>query len=183
MKYQSVPVPEDLIETMNKTDSSDNKIQINHFDSDHSIVRDDHPNNNNDESQTPSNDKDNSEDGGHGKLDSSQQLKDLKSNKIVNHEDQVILTKESNNSTRVSVTGLTSTSTFLQGLFLLYLHKTIINILCLHHLYKGISTVVYLLSSLQMSLQENILRCIYKDISITVHLLSVLLTSLRCKVL
>ena len=187
-KYQSIPVPEDLIETMNKTNSSDNKIQINHFNSNQSVVWDDHSNNNDDDSQTSSNDKDNSaEDGSHSELDSSQQLKDLKSNKIVDHEDQVMLTKESNNSTSVSMTGLTSTSTFLQCLFLQYLHKTIITILCLRHLYKGISTVVYLLSSLQfflqISLQENILRCTYKGISTTVHLLLSLLTSLRCKVL
>ena len=58
-----------------------------------------HSNNNDYDSQTPSNDKDNSEDGTHGELDSSQQLKDLNSNKIVHHEDQDILTKESNNST------------------------------------------------------------------------------------
>ena len=38
MKYQSVPVPEDLIKTMKKTDSSDNKIQIDHFDIKQSIV-------------------------------------------------------------------------------------------------------------------------------------------------
>ena len=31
MKYQSVPVPKNLIKMMNKTDSSDKKIQINHF--------------------------------------------------------------------------------------------------------------------------------------------------------
>ena len=31
IKYQSVPVSEDLIETMNRTDSSENKIQIDHF--------------------------------------------------------------------------------------------------------------------------------------------------------
>ena len=84
---------------------------------------------------------DNSEDKSHGESDSLQQLKDLKSNKIVDHEDQVILTKESYNSTSVSVTGLTSTGTFLQGLFLQYLHETVITILCLHHLYKGISMV------------------------------------------
>ena len=32
-KYQSVPVPEDLIEEINETDSYDNKFQVNHFDS------------------------------------------------------------------------------------------------------------------------------------------------------
>ena len=39
MKYQSVLVPKDLIKAMNETDLSDNKIQVNHFDSNHSIVR------------------------------------------------------------------------------------------------------------------------------------------------
>ena len=51
----------------------------------------------------------------------------------------------------------------------------------------GISTVIYLLLSLQLSLrvslQENILRRIYEGISATIHLLSSLLTSLRCKVI
>ena len=46
MKYQSVPVHEDLIKTMNKIDSSDNKIQIDHFNIEQSILRDDHSNNN-----------------------------------------------------------------------------------------------------------------------------------------
>ena len=78
MKYQSVPIPEDLINTMNKIDSSDNKIQIDHFDSDQSIVWDNHSNNNDNDSQTPNNDVDNSEGGSHGKSDSSQQLNDLK---------------------------------------------------------------------------------------------------------
>ena len=71
-KYQSVSVPEDLIKTMDKTDSSDNKIQTNHFNSNQSIVWDNHSNNNNNDSQTSSNDKDNSEDGSHNELDSSQ---------------------------------------------------------------------------------------------------------------
>ena len=71
---------------MNKTDSSDNKIRIDHFDSNQSIVRDDHSNNNDDDSQTPSNDKDNSEDGSHHELDNSQHLDDLKSDMIIDHE-------------------------------------------------------------------------------------------------
>ena len=41
-EYQSVPVPEDLIEAISETDSYNNKIQVNHFDSNHSIVQDDH---------------------------------------------------------------------------------------------------------------------------------------------
>ena len=90
-KYQSVPVPKDLIKGMNKTDSSDNKIQIDHCGSNQSIVWDDHSNNNNNNSQTPSNDQDNSEDKSHGERDSSQQLKGMKSNKIVNQESQILL--------------------------------------------------------------------------------------------
>ena len=36
-EYQSVPVPEDLIEAINETGSSNNKVQVNHIDSYHSI--------------------------------------------------------------------------------------------------------------------------------------------------
>ena len=111
----------------------------------------------------------------------------MKANKIVGYEDQDILTKASNISTSVFVTGLTSIGTFLQCLFLQYIYETVIIILCLRHLYKGVSMVVYLILSLQLSLQmspkENILRRIYKGISTTVHLLLYLLTFLRCKVL
>ena len=57
--------------------------------------------------------------------------------------------------------------------------------LILRDLYKGISTVVYLLFSLQLSLQvslqENILCRIYIDISTTAHLLLSLLTPLQSK--
>ena len=163
---------------MNKTDSSDNKIKINHFDSNQSIVWDDHSNNNDDNSQTQSNDKDNSEDKSHGELDSPQQLKDLKSNKIVDQENQILIYVESGNSTSVSTnnhTGLTSTSTLIQGLFLQYLHKVVITILCLRPLYKNISTIMYILSLLlvflPVSLQKDILHHLYAGISTIVHLL------------
>ena len=83
------------------------------------------------------------------------------------------------------MTGLTSTGTYIQGLFLQYIHKTVIAILCLRHLYKGIYTVVYLLWSLQLSLrvslQEYILRRIYETISTTVYLLLSLYISLQNK--
>ena len=161
MKYQSIPVPKDLIKSVNTKHSFDNKIQIDHFNIEQYILRDDHFNNNKYDSQTPSNNENNSQDGSHGELDISQHLKDLKSNKIVDYEDQFILTEESYTHTSVSMTGLTSTGTFLQGLFLHYLYKTVITILCLRDLYKGISTVIYLLSSLQwsvqVSLQENMI--------------------------
>ena len=57
----------------------------------------------------------------------------MEPNKIVHQEDQIILTKGSKNSTSVSVTGLTSTSTFIEGLFIQYLHKAVITIFCLRH--------------------------------------------------
>ena len=43
---QSVHVFEDLIKRMNKTDSSDNKIQIDHFDIQQYVVQDNHSINN-----------------------------------------------------------------------------------------------------------------------------------------
>ena len=70
MKYQSVPVPKDIIETMNKTYSYDNKIQSDHFNIKQSVVQDDHSNNNEYVSQTQSINKDNSKDRSHSKLDS-----------------------------------------------------------------------------------------------------------------
>ena len=90
MKYQSVPVPGDLIEPMNKNCSSNNKILVDHFDIEQSIVWEDYSNNNEYykyEIQTPNNNNDNSEDGDTDELDTSQHLNDLISDKIVNHED------------------------------------------------------------------------------------------------
>ena len=111
----------------------------------------------------------------------------MEANKIVNQKDQVMLIKASSNSTSVSTTGLIRTSTFVQGLFLQYLPKAIITILYLHHLYKGISTVLCLLLSLQISqqvsLHEDIIRHLYKGIFTTVHLLLSLIKSLRYEVL
>ena len=117
MKYQSVPVPEDLIELTNKTVSSNNKIRNDHFDIKQSVVREDYSNNNKYDSQTPNNNKDNSEDRDTDELDNSQHLDDLESNKIVDHEDQVILTKDSYNSTSVSMNGLTNIHTSLPSFF------------------------------------------------------------------
>ena len=109
----------------------------------------------------------------------------MESNKIVDHGNQILLLVGSSKSTSISMkyNETTNTSSFLQGLFLLYLHKTVITILCLqlsltvsvhkdirHHLYKGISTIVHLLSSLPESLRNGILQ-------------SSLLTSLQSKLL
>ena len=95
MEYQSIPVPEDLTETINKKCSSGNNIQINHFDSDRPVIQNFHSDNNNDDSLTPNNDKDHFDNGNRGKLDSSQQLSDLNSKKVFDHEVQDILTEES----------------------------------------------------------------------------------------
>ena len=91
----------------------------------------------------------------------------IEPNKIVEQKNQILITVESRKSTSVYVkyTGTTSTSTFLQGLFLQYLHKTVITILSLQ-------------PSLPMSVHDNILRHLYKDIYTVVHLLSCLLASL-----
>ena len=110
----------------------------------------------------------------------------MESNKVVNQENQILLYVGLSNSTSVSAnkhTGLTSTSTLLQGLFLQYLHEAVISILHLHRLYKKISTVVYLLSllqvSLRVSLREDILHHLYKGISTIVQLLLSLRVSLE----
>ena len=152
MTYQPIHVLADLIKAINETDSSNNKIQVNYSDSNHYIVQDIHSNNNKDDGQTPHNDKDNSKDESHDELDSSPQLIDMKPNKIVNQENQILLHMGSSNSASVFTTQLTSTSTRLQGLFLQYLHKAVISILCLRHLYKGISTTIHLMLSLLTSL-------------------------------
>ena len=123
MEYQSVPVPGDLIETINKTDSSGNNIQINHFDSNQPVNQNYHSDNNNDDSPTSSNAKGNSDDGSCGELDSSQQLSGLKLKKVVDHMVQNIMTTESSNSMSVSLTRLTKIGTFIPSLFLQCLYE------------------------------------------------------------
>ena len=70
----------------------------------------------------------------------------------------------------INPNGITNTSTFLQGLFLQYLHEAVI-------------TIVYLQSSLPVSLHEDILRHLYEGISTVVCLLLSLLTFLRSEFL
>ena len=163
MNYQSVPVPEDLIEPMNRTESSNNKIQVDHFDIEQSIVQVDYSNNNEYESKTLNNNKNDSENKDTDELGNSQHLDDLMSDKIVDHEDKHILTKESYNSTSISVNGSTNINTpilslFLQcvyelrGLSLQYLHKTVITILYLLCIYEITSIDEHILSSLRVSL-------------------------------
>ena len=67
-------------------------------------------------------------------------------------------------------TGTTSTRTFLQSLFLQYLHKAVI-------------TILYIQPSLPVSVHEDILRHFYEGIYTVTHLLLSLLISLRSKIL
>ena len=123
IKYQPIYVPEDLTKAINETDLFTNKIQTNHFNSDHFIVQDNYSDNYKDGGQNHFNNGNNPEDESDYELDSSQQLNVMGLNKIIDQGDQVILTKGSSNSTSVSMTGLTRAITFLQGLFLQYQHK------------------------------------------------------------
>ena len=111
----------------------------------------------------------NSEDEIYNKLDSSQQLDYMKLDTMFHQENQILLTVGSSKSTRISGVkpgGMTSISTFLQVLFIQYLHK-VVNI------------ILYLQPSLPVSLYEDILCHFYKGISTFASLLSSLLTSLR----
>ena len=90
MNYQSVPVPEYLIEPMNRTKSTNN---VDHFDIKQSMVRVDYSKNNKYKIQTPNNNENYSEDGNTDELGNSQHLDDLISDKIVDHEEQVIMKK------------------------------------------------------------------------------------------
>ena len=170
-EYQSVPVPEDLIKVISETDSPDNKIQVNHVDSNHSIAQDDHSNNNDDNGCIHSNDKNDSEDESYDKLDGPQQLNDMELNKIVEQENHDLLTVGSSNSTSVCVkhNGTTNTRTFLQCLFVQYLHEVVITIVCLQPF-------------LPMSVHEDTLCHLYEDIYTVIHLLLSLLASLRSEI-
>ena len=103
-------MPKDLIEVMSKENSSDNKnghIYINHMN--------------------------NPKDECHDKLNNSQLLYGMKPNKIVNQEQKILLLMRPSKYTSMSVkhNGTTNTSTFLQCLFVQYLHEVVITILCL----------------------------------------------------
>ena len=121
-EYQSVPVPEDLIEAISETESYGNKNQTHRFDTNHYMIQDDHSNNNADYGYIYPNDMDDSEYESYDELDCSQQLNGMEWYKIIEQENQNLLTMGSSNSTRVSVkhNGTTSTSTFLQCFFTLF---------------------------------------------------------------
>ena len=166
-------MPEDIIEVINRANSSDNKIQAIHFNNNQAIVQNDHSNNHNKNGRIHINHTNNPEDERHDELNSSPQLYGMEPNKIVNKKQKILLTVRPSKSTSISVknNGTTNTGTFLHGLFFMCIYETVIAILCLHlsltvymhknilyHLYRGIPTVVYLLLSLLVSLRKGILR-------------------------
>ena len=83
---------------------------------------------------------------------------------MLHQENQILLIAESSKHTSIFMinsNGITNTCTFLQSLFLQHLHEAVMSIVCLQpyllvslhedilrDLYKGFSTVVYLLLSL-----------------------------------
>ena len=183
---------------MSRTESSNSKNQVDHFNIEQSTVRVDYSNNKEYESRTANNNKDESEDEDTDELGNSRHLDDLMSDKIVDHDNPVVLTGKSYNSTSVSVNGSTNTDTpipslflqclyILQGLSLQYLCEAVITIFCLHCLYESTSTVAHLLSlvqvSLQISIREDILHHFYKGISTIILLLLSISTSLRSEFL
>ena len=125
--YQSVPVPTDLFEPTNRTESSNNKIQVDYFDVKHPIIRMEDYNNNEYKSRTPNSNKDDSEDGDTDELGNTQHLNDLMSDKIVDHEDQVMVTEESYKYAGVSMNESTNIDNHTSSLFLQCLYYQISN--------------------------------------------------------
>ena len=74
MKYETVPMPENLSKSTNEKDTFTTKIQFNQFDNDRFIGQDDHFDDTDDDSQTQSNKVDNSEDESHDEMDSRHRL-------------------------------------------------------------------------------------------------------------
>ena len=92
MKYQTVPVPENLFETINETDLFTIKIQINHSDGNRFTAQNNHFDNTKDDGQAQSNDVDKSEDESYDELNSSRQIDCIKSNTMFHQENQFLLT-------------------------------------------------------------------------------------------
>ena len=133
-EYQSVYVPEDLIEAISKTNSSDNKIHAIHFNNDQAIAQDDHSNKHNKNGHTHIKHTNNPKDKNHDELNSSPQLCGMEPKKIVDQKYKILLPVRPSRFTSISVkhNGTTNTSTSIHGLFLMCLYDTIITILCLH---------------------------------------------------
>ena len=144
--YQPVPVSNDLIKAMDKTNPCHNKIQVMHLKDDHSTVQDNHSNNHNEEYYTPINNTNDREDKNQDESDCSLHLNNTESNKTVDQGYKILLPVGQTKSTSISAkhNKITNTSTFPQ------------DIPC--HPYKGISTIVHLLLSLLVSLPNGILQ-------------------------
>ena len=103
MKYQLVPVHENLFKTISETDSFTNNTPIDHPNSNRFITQDDHFNNTKNYDETQYNDVDNSEDESHDELDNLQQIDYMESNRMFYQEIQILLTMGSNKSMNVSM--------------------------------------------------------------------------------
>ena len=97
MKKEPVPVPENLFKSINEMDTYTTKIQINRFDSDYFIGKDDHFNDTKDDGWTQSNEVDDSEVESHDEVDSPHQFDCTESNTMFHQENQFLLTVGSSN--------------------------------------------------------------------------------------
>ena len=187
-------MPEDLIEAINKGNSSDNKIQAIHFNNNQAIWQIGYSNNHNKNGHILINHTNNPKDERHDELNSLPQQYGMEPNKIVDQEYKMLLPVRPSKSTNISVksNGTRNISTSLHGLFLMCLYKTVIAMLCLnlsltvcmhknisYYLYEGISTVVYLLLSIPESLRKGILRPFLFASLQSKFLLTSLLASIR----
>ena len=131
-EYQSIHVPEDLIEAISKENSSDNKIPAIHLNNNQAIVQNDHYNNHNKNSHIHVNHTNNPKDKRHNELNSSLQLYSMEPNKLVDQEFKILLPVKPSKSTSISAkyNGPTNTSTSLHCLFLMCLYEAITTILC-----------------------------------------------------
>ena len=150
-------------------DAFSNKIQIDHFDSDHHTAHDDHFGNTQDNDQKHCDDMDNFDHETYNKLDKSQQIDGIKPDTRFCQENKNLRSVKLSMSTNVSTIMPIRVSiihTYLQSLFI-------------QHLYKSVNIVLSLQLSIPVSLQDDILRHLCRDISTTMSLQSSLLASLR----
>ena len=120
MKYEPIPLPNNLFKTISQKDSFTTKIQIDQFDSDRFIGQDDHFNDTKDDSQLQSRKVNNFEDKSHDEVDRPHQLDCMKFNTMIHQGNQIILIVGSSENTSISMINpnrITNTSTFLQGCF------------------------------------------------------------------
>ena len=165
--YQSVPVPSDLFGPTKRTESSNNKIQVDHLYIKQSIVQMDYPNNKECKSRTLNKNKDDSKDGDTDELGNSQHRDDFILDKIVYHEDQIILAKEPYKSTSVSMNESTNINNPIPNFFYsvytnykVYLYSIYTKPYLLFCVYV-VSTKTYLLLYTYYHWYEYLYKCLH----------------------